>query len=104
MNVIRHDFNFPARAGAEKERGSVVVDSADSLLLVWKNRAKVIGILAAKSWHVHANWYRDAQKSSACGGNLFADGLLLGDCCRFGIGNKAASDCRADNDAIRSTI
>jgi hypothetical protein len=60
MNVIRHDFNFPARAGAEKERGSVVVDSADSLLLVWKNRAKVIGILAAKSWHVHANWYRDA--------------------------------------------
>jgi hypothetical protein len=38
MNVMRHDFNFPARAGAEKERGSVV-DSADSLLLVWKNRA-----------------------------------------------------------------
>jgi hypothetical protein len=35
--------------------GSVVVGSADSLLLVWKNGVKVNAILAAKSWHVHAS-------------------------------------------------
>ena len=45
MNVMRHDFNLPARAGAEKEWGAWWLIRADSLLLVWKNRAKVIGIL-----------------------------------------------------------
>ena len=43
MNVMRHDFNFPARAGAEKERGSVV-DSAD--IGMHSNRLPAVAIFS----------------------------------------------------------